>query len=82
VRLRHVPLRPPLPPDLHGAVPELYETGEVFSLRETHDSYVLQHLALAKQANGKIEAPVSLSAGRGGPPTPLPTARWASGSTT
>lgn len=40
---------------------DLYINGEVFSLRETHDSYVLQHLALAKRANGKIEAPVSLS---------------------
>lgn len=40
---------------------DLYINGEVFSLRETHDSYVLQHLALAKHANGKIEAPASLS---------------------
>jgi hypothetical protein len=40
---------------------ELYETGEVFGLRETHDSFVLQHLALAKHANGKIPPPVSLS---------------------
>lgn len=40
---------------------DLYASGEVFGLRESHDSFVLQHLALVKQANGKIEAPVSLS---------------------
>lgn len=40
---------------------ELYETGQVFGLCETHDSFVLQHLAQAKAANGKIEAPHSLS---------------------
>lgn len=40
---------------------DLYINGEVFSLRETHDSFVLQHLVLVKVANAKIEAPISLS---------------------
>ena len=39
----------------------LYTSDEVFRLRETHDSYVLQHLVQAKVANGKIPPPKSLS---------------------
>lgn len=39
----------------------LYESGEVFKLRETHDSYVLQWLALSKAGKGKIPHPHSLS---------------------
>lgn len=39
----------------------LYESDEVFKMRETHDSYVLQQLVLTKAAGRKIEAPVSLS---------------------
>lgn len=39
----------------------LYQSGEVLKLRETHDSFVLQHLVQVKQASGKIPPPVSLS---------------------
>lgn len=39
----------------------LYTSGEVFRLRETHDSYVLQHLVTAKVADRKIPPPASLS---------------------
>lgn len=38
-----------------------YESGEVFKLKETHDSFVLQHLVQYKMSVGKIEPPVSLS---------------------
>jgi hypothetical protein len=61
---------------------DLYINGEVFSLRETHDSYVLQHLVLAKVANAKIEAPVSLSGWARRTAHPFCNGPWASGSTT
>lgn len=42
-----------------------YESGEVFKLKETHDSFVLQHLVQCKMNVGKIEPPVSLSGDNG-----------------
>lgn len=39
----------------------LYINGEIFKLRETHDSFVLQYLVGVKMINGKIPKPVSLS---------------------
>lgn len=39
----------------------LYTTGELFKLRETHDSFALQHLVLAKVMTKKIPPPASLS---------------------
>lgn len=39
----------------------LYTSGELFKLRETHDSFALYHLVTAKVAKGKIPPPVSLS---------------------
>jgi hypothetical protein len=39
----------------------LYISGDIFKLRETHDSYALQQLVLGKVTAGKIPAPVSLS---------------------
>lgn len=39
----------------------LYTSGELFKLRETHDSFALQWLVGTKQASGKIPAPASLS---------------------
>src|SRR5690606_31390342 len=39
----------------------LYTSGDVFKLRETHDSYVFQHLVTTKAANRKIPPPHSLS---------------------
>lgn len=39
----------------------LYVSGDLFTFRETHDSFVLQCLVKAKVAAGKIEPPVSLS---------------------
>lgn len=43
----------------------LYTTGDLFHLEETHDSFALQHLVNAKVKNGKIPVPVSLSGDRG-----------------
>ena len=40
---------------------EIYTTGNLFKLPETHDSYVLQHLVTVKAYSGHIPAPVSLS---------------------
>jgi hypothetical protein len=39
----------------------LYTSGELFKLRETHDSFVLQWLVNTKHSYGKIPAPASLS---------------------
>lgn len=39
----------------------LYTSGEIFRLRETHDSYALAHLVCAKVMNRKIPPPASLS---------------------
>lgn len=39
----------------------LYTSGELFKLRETHDSFALQHLVTGKVVNRKIPPPVSLS---------------------
>ena len=39
----------------------LYTGGDLFRLRETHDSFALQHLVGVKLRAGKIPAPVSLS---------------------
>jgi hypothetical protein len=39
----------------------LYTTGDLFKLRETHDSFALQHLVTLKAATGKIPQPASLS---------------------
>lgn len=39
----------------------LYTTGDLFKLRETHDSFALQHMVNAKVINRKIPAPASLS---------------------
>lgn len=39
----------------------LYTSGQIFKLRETHDSYAMQHLVSAKLMHGKIPPPVSLS---------------------
>lgn len=39
----------------------LYTSGELFRLRETHDSYALQHVVTAKVMNRKISPPASLS---------------------
>lgn len=39
----------------------LYTTGDLFKLRETHDSFALQHLVTAKVINRKIPPPASLS---------------------
>jgi hypothetical protein len=43
------------------ALRNLYTTGELFKLREHHDSFALQHLVGAKVAKGKIPPPASLS---------------------
>lgn len=40
---------------------DLYTSGRVFDLPETHDSFVLQHLVNVKVATGHISAPASLS---------------------
>lgn len=42
----------------------LYTSGDLFKLRETHDSFALQHMVTAKVMNRKIPAPVSLSGDR------------------
>lgn len=39
----------------------LYTSGDIFKLRETHDSFVLQWLVYDKVTKGKIRQPVSLS---------------------
>lgn len=39
----------------------LYTTGNLFHLRETHDSFALQWLVQAKMLHGKIPQPASLS---------------------
>lgn len=39
----------------------LYTSGEIFKLKETHDSYALWHMVYAKTVNGKIPKAVSLS---------------------
>lgn len=39
----------------------LYTSGDLFRLAETHDSFALQHLVRAKVGNGKIPPPASLS---------------------
>jgi hypothetical protein len=41
-----------------------YTSGEVFRMDETHDSFVLQQVVIAKVINGKIPPPVSLSGDR------------------
>lgn len=43
----------------------LYTSGDLFKLAETHDSFALQHLVLAKVMNRKIPPPVSLSGDTG-----------------
>lgn len=40
---------------------DMYTSGDIFKLPETHDSYVLQHLVTVKVANRKIPPPASLS---------------------
>lgn len=39
----------------------VYVSGDVFRLPQTHDSYVIQHLAMAKALHDKIPRPHSLS---------------------
>lgn len=40
---------------------QVYTSGEIFGLPETHDSYVLQYIVTKKVLSGKIPAPASLS---------------------
>lgn len=43
---------------------DIYLSGEIFKLREFHDSYVFQQLVLRKISAGKIPPPASLSGDR------------------
>ncbi len=48
-------------PIFMGRMREIYETGEVFNLPETHDSYVFQHVVLKGMKQGWIDMPHNLS---------------------
>jgi hypothetical protein len=43
------------------ALRNLYTTGDLFKLRETHDAFAIQNTVQAKVIHGKIPVPVSLS---------------------
>ena len=51
----------PYHPNFMEAFRNLYTTGDLFKLRETHDSFALQHMVNAKVINRKIPPSVSLS---------------------
>jgi hypothetical protein len=51
----------PYHPNFMESFRRLYTSGDVFKLREQHDSFVLQHLVMIKVPSGKIPPPVSLS---------------------
>ena len=47
-----------------SAMRRIYESGRVFELKETHDSYVWQHVAGGFAASGAFKQPASLSGRR------------------
>jgi hypothetical protein len=57
-------MRLPQSQELIERMVAMYKTGNVFHLSETHDSYVLQHVATAMQNEGKLKIHSLSGAGR------------------